>query len=587
MPKKVEQLLDRLGSLEEAIQTVDGATPPEDRGKVPGFVKWCSENLWIRKRGAGPDEALIRFDRKIWRKGQKRLAAYLVRHRKQRKPIRLIVHKVRQRASITTMATAFLLYLVWFGTERKAMLAAHLKEPTVDIFKMVHRFVANMPVDDEEKPEVYKQELLFAPPNNSTFVCVTAGSGEVARSGAVHYFHGSEVAFYEQPEVFFQGLNASIAETDITSDTCIIKEGTAKGRGYFYDECIQAQKGESEFDFMFFSWTDEPDCQIPMEPAEVLVLKEHEAEFQIRYALTDPQMKWALHMVRNQCFGKWEVFHQEYPTVSELAFDFTGHPLFDRQKIKEDRASTPEPIFRGRLNWGSTNTYYIVEEEDEYGPFVMWERPVPGAEYFIAMDVGQGLRADYTELPVIKRADGILEQVGLWRSNRIKPDAAAIEAWKIGCYFNWALWIIEHNGPGLNVAQVSRDGHPEDPLIRGGYPNLYYRMRYDRETKETTKEIGFVTTRHNKSALLNKFGEVYDKGQLVVRSTVALDQMAGFAQDPSTEKWVQNHKDEETGYFHDDSIMSLGIGTFVILGEDIELDRRTRGYIPQPKREEF
>jgi hypothetical protein len=577
--KRINDLLEKLDTIQPAEAVQDQVNK-----KVPSFVRFCSDYLFIRKRGAAEDEALIRFDRAIWRKGQRRLAAYLVRHRKQHKPIRLIVHKVRQRASITTMATAFLLYLVWYGTERKAMLAAHLKEPTLDIFKMAHRFVMNMPIPDEEKPTVFKNELEFPAPNNSTFICVTAGSGEVARSGAVHYFHGSEVAFYEQPEVFFQGLNASIPETDITSDSCIIKEGTAKGRGYFYDECLQAQKGESEYDFMFFSWTDEADCQIPMEPGEVLSLKESEAEFQHRYALTDPQMKWALHMVKNQCFGKWEVFHQEYPTVSELAFDYTGYPLIDREKAKEDIANAPDPIFQGNIEWRSIDTYDTALIADEYGPLVIWEHPVPDGDYYIPIDIGEGLRADFTELPVLRHDEGEIRQVALFRSNRVKPDATGIIGFQLGAYYNFALLIPEQNGPGLNTCQVLRDGHNDDPQTAGGYPNLYYRERYEKATKEITRVMGFLTTRHNKEALLSKLGELYDKGVVVIKSKVALDQLAGSAKDPETRRMVQNHKDPETGFYHDDAVMSLGIGVFVISGEDKILNSGGRRFIHKPKK---
>ena len=402
--KDIHDKLDQLEASRVEPETED-APPPS----MPSFEEFCRA-LSIRKRGAKEDEALIKFAPEIWSEGQRRLAQYLVEHYEQKKPVRLIIHKIRQRAKISTMAQAWMLYRVHYQRERKAAVAAHLDISSREIFQNVHRFIENMPeslLKPMDQDRVLRQELKYSTPHNSTFMCASAGSVESFRGGHVHYFHGSEVAFYQKPEQFFQAVSASFPGTEETWDSCVILEGTAKGRGYFYDRCQSAQKGEDEFDFVFYSWKDEPDCRMPLDPDEKLVLKESEAEYQKKYELDDEQMKWALHMVKNVCFGKWEVFHQEYPVVSELAFDYSGHPLIDREKAKEDRASAPDPIFQGNITWSSVDTSATTLVPDEYGPLVIWEEPEPAGDYYIPIDIGEGLKADFTELPVLRYDDEI------------------------------------------------------------------------------------------------------------------------------------------------------------------------------------
>ena len=225
--KDIHDKLDQLEASRVEPETED-APPPS----MPSFEEFCRA-LSIRKRGAKEDEALIKFAPEIWSEGQRRLAQYLVEHYEQKKPVRLIIHKIRQRAKISTMAQAWMLYRVHYQRERKAAVAAHLDISSREIFQNVHRFIENMPeslLKPMDQDRVLRQELKYSTPHNSTFMCASAGSVESFRGGHVHYFHGSEVAFYQKPEQFFQAVSASFPGTEETWDSCVILEGTAKGQ---------------------------------------------------------------------------------------------------------------------------------------------------------------------------------------------------------------------------------------------------------------------------------------------------------------------------------------------------------------------
>lgn len=570
MSKRIDNLMERAKEL-EPIEDPEVSDPQE----IPSFPEFC-RYLMIEKRGATSDEGLIPFDPEIWRHGQKVVADYLVRKWENNEPIRLMLHKSRQHHGASTIVQAFMYWLIHFRPHRHAAVAAQEDKASQNVFGNIRRFDENLDAK-WKKPlraeKVMRERVEYAPPHNSWFLCSTAGNVNVFRSFHIHYFHGSEVDFYPNAEKFFTAVNQCFPDLHETHDSAIIKESTARCRGYFYEECKAAWEHKNEYDFIFLSWKDEPLCRLPLEPGEKLVLSPDLMEYQRAYELDDEQMKWAVYKINNKCHGRLEIFNQEFPVESKLAFAYSGHPVFKADVIARAIEIAPNPVFVGDIEWASHDRHTVELKHYDHGPLKIWRHPEPGKNYLLSHDTGHGVHADFTEVNILEYGDPRV-QVALWRSNSISPADSAVVGFRLGAYYGFPMAVVENNGLAEATIHVYLEGHIGFPQTSGGYPWLYFQVRRDRRTKEQTKRPGFHTGQGSKESLIVTFADDFDSGRILIFSRVSLDQMAGFAWDPHARKYVENHKDPESLLLNDDSIMSLGIGNYVMTGEG-KLGRNT------------
>jgi hypothetical protein len=318
----------------------------------PPFREFAKANLKIVSRGATEDDGLIMFD--SWRYGQEVVGDYLERKEKAKEAVELVIHKSRQHSGASTVSQAYMFYKILKRPQRFAMVMAHRKENTEIIFKNVHRFYDNIPEKyriPAKGGKVGISRLELEEPHGGHFIVNTAGSEESGRGPMLHYFHASELDFWNNPETVLQGVRPSIPKPHEDWDTAVISESTAVGKRHFYNVVENAKKPNTRQDFMFLSWKDEKECAVPIVQGEPLVLNDKEREYQERYQLSDEQMNWAKGIVDNDCNGHWEIFNSEYPVVSELAFMYSGHPWFSQERIESDLANLRTPIFTGSIWW--------------------------------------------------------------------------------------------------------------------------------------------------------------------------------------------------------------------------------------------
>jgi len=546
----------------------------------PPFRQWAKENLWIRPRGDDitgkkSKKNLIPFSH--WTHGQEELGEYLETCRLNQQPIDCTVHKSRQHSGISTVALAFLFYLVTFYPEKAAAFVTHLDDSSIEVFKNCDRFYRKLP-PEWKRPlkggKVKKDGLDYEDPHNSSIAVGTAGTKDILRGPNLHYGHFSEMDFWPSPETTWGGLAPSLPEEDETWDRVVIRESTAKGKGYYYEQCQIAQDPDSGIKFFFFSWIDEPRCRTPLAPGETFVLDAKEVEYRenIRantiseehpngQMLDDEQMKWARIRRIRKCGGSWEVFHQEYPAYSELAFLYSGRPWFSQERVNKDIQNAPAPIWQGRISYSDDT---LVEQEgDPYGPLKIWKYPETGRTYCVAMDTGLGVGSDYTEIIAFDAES--FDMCLHYRNNRVKPEHAASVGWLIGMWYHCAFLIVEAiDGSGmLALGTLSRGSDERYPWLTS-YPNLYFQQSFDKETREITKRLGFRSSHKVKEATLSRFAEYYDAGLINIPSLELLKQMEGLAWDADKEKWPQNYQDPVSGLPNDDGIMCYAIGLYCL-----------------------
>lgn len=236
--------------------------------------------------------------------------------------IRALILKGRQQGVSTYVGGRFYHKARW-RKGVKVFILTHLAEATDNLFAMVDRYHNNLhPLIRPETSAENAKELKFKR-NESGYKVSTAGSKGTGRGSTVHYFHGSEVAFWPNAETHAAGVMQAIPSGNNTE---VILESTANGiGGYFHEQWQKAEAGQSDFIAIFvpWFWQDEYRKKAPpdFKPGEI------ELFYQESYGLDLDQVYW-LHTKNIELGGDpgivCPLFLQEYPFCAADAFQSTG-----------------------------------------------------------------------------------------------------------------------------------------------------------------------------------------------------------------------------------------------------------------------
>jgi hypothetical protein len=491
----------------------------------------------------------------IMNRSQEMVFEKLMACRDRKQPARFICLKSRQ-MGISTLIEAFIFALVTLLPHRKALLAAHSINAAQTIFAMTRRFYHHLP-RELQRPLSRNtvRSLEYRAPHQSRIQIDTAANATLGRGETIHYVHAGETAFWDRPEEPILAINQAVPRH---WDTLVFWESTANGvQNLFHRTWIAANRGDTDMEPIFLSWKGFPEYSLPAAHSERVELSPDEAVYARDHGLSAGQMKWAVHVMKSQFHGSWEKFHQEYPVSPELAFVFTGMPWFDQAVLAHMLEHTVKPpVFAGRLEYQGGETITPMLVPDPAGPLRIWKMPDETSTYTVGMDVGEGVGADYTVMAVLCRETG--ELVATYRSNRVPPEAAGMDAYLLGALYGYGLLGIERNGPGLASLIVCQRGTSRFPVTHG-YPHLYYQNITDQRVPRETQRLGWLTTSISKQAMLAGLAESLRSGSLIIFCASTVLSLQGFVWDAERHCHRQMYKVPGERVAHDDDIMALAI----------------------------
>ena len=249
--------------------------------------------------------------------------------------VRAIILKPRQIGTSTYTEGRFY-HKTGYQKGKSAFILTHEDRATSNLFNMAKRFHNSVP--ESLRPKTAKsnaKELVFEELDGGYRVG-TAGSGNVARSDTIQYFHGSEVAMWKNTDEIMTGALETVPDM---RDTEIILESTAKGIGnMFHTECMKALRGESEYILIFIPWfiiEEYEDKNVDIEPTEEeeeiisLFFPELPRERQLG------KISWRRRKIIK--LGRLWKFRQEYPSTVDEAFQTSGDSLIRAEDILRAR----------------------------------------------------------------------------------------------------------------------------------------------------------------------------------------------------------------------------------------------------------
>ena len=474
-------------------------------------------------------------------------------------PLQAIYQRERRNENITlkarkmgasTWIDARAFHRCRFRRNQNAAIVAHLADSTQELFSRVLFAIEHLPPWLKTPMERSTTTLVqFAEMGSKVRVLTAGGKGEIGRGGDTDVLHLSEAAFYPDLEKILTGAGESMRQ-----DAWLDIESTPNGFEEFRDAYEAAKAGNGTRKAFFFPWWVHPANQIPTELAlEQLELSDEERGLVEAVGLDAAQVNWR-RQKRADLKGK---FLQEHPETDATCFLTSGDPRFDNigiaALIPVVEARVRDLPIEAVVDWSKIGADRIHRNAEHLR---FWVAPRPGRRYLIAADVagGGGGDADFSYAEIFDVTErGRIEQVGMYRSNTIKP----------GPYGRLLAALARQYNDALLAPETNNHGHATLYAIQeDGYWNLYYHVDLvtgaQRDVPGFPTEGGALGTR---AQILDMLGECLILGGMVIRDVQFLREALTFQtgdeiDSPAARKSVRRRKVKRDG------VMANAIGYY-------------------------
>ena len=403
----------------------------------------------------------------------------------------------------------------------RAVVISHERESTERMLDTVHGFIDNIRGPKPVIENSSKSEITF-PRTNSMFYIGTAGAKAFGRGDTITHFHGSEVAFWENPQVLLHGALQAVPDL---GDNEVYLESTGNGAGtWFHQQVMQADRGNTAYKLHFFNWTDFPEYNWPVTPEQAQIIlsdlreEYEEPELVHEHGLTAGQILFRRNKLASPGMDfDLTLFKQEYPLTLDECFRATGSSFFSKVKL--------------------ISTQYWKEARPHYRK--LEHHPVSGFHYALGADTSAGVGKDSSVIEVICFETN--EQVAEYTNKRISPEVLANEIATIGKEFNNAYVVVESNNHGVVTLDNLRKMYSLADLHR------------DRPQNNNLVNMGYRTSARSKPYVCGDLRTRLAQG-LVIHSDLLRNELLTFIED-------ENGKLSAAPGCHDDCVMALAMAT--------------------------
>lgn len=471
------------------------------------------------------------------------------------KPSRIIVLKAR-REGVSTIVQATFAHRAFTRTNVKAYTIAHEADAASILHGMTEGMYDNLPraLKPPKTAGNLGKRLRLA--NGADLRTETAKDIHAGRSGAATLLHCSEVGMWEHGDEVLRSMLSTVPNAP---GTVVVLESTAQGVGNtFHRRWISAEKGDSGYTPLFFSWLEDPVYAIHgVEDSDLGPLDDEEEALRVTLDATPAQLAWRRQIIRTEFDGDLDGFHQEYPSTPTEAFITSGRQFFGAQYIARFH---PQEAKRARLRGTWKKGGWISAERDDTGPLHIFAPPAKDHRYVIFIDpagtVGE-LRAqtfadprdisDFTCMWVVDCMT--METAAVWH-DRYDIGKIGEEAAKLGKIYHNATICPEMNaGYGLLIVETLRNL---------GYSAIHRdreRTTYGRETKSA---YGWMTTVITRPLMLETLRDVLREAPEALRYEGLRDEMQTFI--------IGKARPEAAPGTHDDTVFAAA-GAYTIAAE--------------------
>lgn len=426
-----------------------------------------------------------------------------------------IVLKARQMGTTTWIAARFFVATIT-RTGTLSVLVAHDQASAEEMFKIVHRFWANLPARLRKgalrRSRANVRQMAF-PLLDSEYRVETAADPDAGRGLTIQNLHASEVARWPRDSA------ATLASLRAAVPSCgaVVLESTAKGAGgCFYREWMAAP--ETGYIRHFAPWWWE----------ETYVLAPRVDDYKTDF--NDEER--ALMEVNNLCISQilyrrkmranfTNLTPQEFAEDAESCFIASGECIFDIEQI-ERRLKECVLVYDSQVNAAAKIQRLLP--------------PLAGRKYIVSVDsAGGGSTGDYACAQVIDLLTGM--QCAELQAH-LGPQELATVVVKLALEFNDALIVVERNNQGLTVLAYLSETER--------YRHIFHQKGIE----------GLLTTRATRPKMIACIAAVLNDNPELFNSPRLLRELRTFVRHA-------DGRDYAAAGAHDDCVMAMGMGLLV------------------------
>lgn len=440
-----------------------------------------------------------------------------------------LVLKYRQ-AGISTISTAFAVWLLLFSSKEspeRVLIVANKLDTAKMMLKKIKDFYAQVPewmLDILEHQQVKNSETHIGF-SNACEAKALATSADALRGFTPTFLFVDEAAHIDQGEDFWASAQAALS----TGGKCCLLS-TPKGMDpIFYKTYENAKKKKNDYLIHHIKWFEDPRYNKHLTwKKDDLVLTDvkEDAWYDLESKGFEPTSPWFQTMCRQFNDNKQLI-------AQELLADFitSGGNVIDGSVIKKiEEVDICEPIRK------------------EYdGNFWIWEEPIKGDTYCIAIDVSRGDSKDFSTIQILNY--NTMVQVAEYQG-KIPPDILGELCFTYAMRYNNAFAIIDITG-GMGVATSLK-------MYELGYRNFYWETRGKPIDGDLYRNNGIVPgfqINMFRSLLIESLERNLRNNFFIVKSSRALSEMKTFT--------FKNGRADHSSSTHDDLIIALAMGLYV------------------------
>lgn len=548
--------------------------------------------------------------------GQRKLLSVLESMRLRGTPIRIILLKCRQWGGSTLIQIYMSWIQLFISRSWNSVICAHVKDASITIRSMLDSLVNDMPktagIKFTIKAFEKTQNIKHIPQRGCRITVGTAIEPDSVRSQDAKMGHLSEVAFF--PDTEKQSTNdlikSIVGSIPRVPNSLIAYESTPNGIGdWFYEEYQKAKKGDSAFYEVFVAWFEieiysqdftnneyynskgrisegtVEDFVRTLDSYELMLFNSHEK-------CTLECLNW--YRVKKSEFQSHGDMKQEYPSDDIEAFQGSGSPVFDADKVENMRKKCINPVMVGTLfadadittvrldnKQKQVLTNVQLKREPELVDIAgtsdenvldtkldcklrIWEFPNESDvinRYVVAVDTGgRSKKADWSVIKVFDRLfmpnGGVPEVVAMWRGH-IDHDLLVWTAAQIATYYDNAILVFESNTHETEYNK--RDGNHTEFIfntLAEHYNNLYARETPDDEVVEKApRKYGFHTNTSTKTSIIDFYIILLREDGYYERCHITLNEARTYEKNKGKYEAKQGK--------HDDALMTTMIGLWI------------------------
>ena len=424
----------------------------------------------------------------------------------ERRDRRNIVLKARQMGLTTWVAARFFLKTITQpGT--LTLEVAHTQEAAEEIFRIVHRFLDQLPERLRKGPlktaRSNVRQIVF-PAIDAQYRVVSAADRNAGRGLTVQNLHCSELARWPGDATeTLAGLRAALAP-----GAEMVLESTPQGvGGCFHEEWLKAD--ETGMVRHFFPWWMETGYRAKAVDEGSLT----EEEQALMECGLDLRQIGYRRQIRADFRG---LARQEFAEDEDSCFLASGESVFELSAVEARLKAAPEPA-----------------EWRKNGELEIWLSPVKGKEYVVAVDpAGGGSEGDYSAAQVLEMETGLqcaefAGHMGGLELARYVTDLAA--------EYNGAWLVVERNNHGSGVLALAETACKYGRIYRQG------------------GQAGWLTTSVSRPAMLSRLDAALVEEPERFLSRKLLGECRSFV------RMANGNSGAQAGT-HDDRVMAMAMG---------------------------